>query len=207
MYKPRKNNLILRFFSWYIDFIIGKDFSSFAFNNVDFSKESSVLLLSNHFSWWDGFLMYYINRKHFKKNFYVLVTEKNYTTVKFLKYLGAFASKKGGRSIIETLEFAESLLEEPDNLLLFFPQGKLKSNHLETIDFEKGVGRIVKTGKSNFQIIFASTFIDYFDQRKPTAYTSLSLHKQEIYESVQVLKNSYNQHYRSALKKQKEKTV
>lgn len=207
MYNPRKSNIIIRFFSWYISFIIRKDFNSFQVNKVEIPADASILLLANHFSWWDGFLMYYINKKHFKKEFYVLVNEDNYLKVRFLKYLGAFAAKKGGRDVLQTLDFAATLLENPNNLLLFFPQGKLESNHLKSINFEKGVSRIARNGKSKVQIVFAATFIDYFEDRKPTAFSYLSVHKPAVYESLQVLKNAYNQHYRSALTKQTEKTV
>ena len=207
MYRPRKSNVIFRFFSWYIDFIISKDFNSVQFNKLDVPQNASILLLANHFSWWDGFFMYYINKKQFKRNFHVLVSEHNYKKVRFLKYLGAFAAKKGGRDVLETLDFAATLLENPNNLVLFFPQGKLESNHLKSINFEKGVSRIVRNAKGNIQIVFAATFIDYFEDRKPTAISYLSIHKPVVYESLQVLKNAYNQHYRSALLKQTEKAV
>lgn len=207
MHKPKENRLIFKFFSWYIGYIIGKDFSSFNFNKVDVESDNSILLLANHFSWWDGFLMFHVNKIVFKKKFHVLVNEENYLQVKFLKYLGAFASKTKGKDILETLDFASSLLDNPDNLVLFFPQGKLESNHVKTVSFEKGVGRLLKNGKNNVTVVFAATLIDYFENRKPTASTYLMVHNPPVYQSLQVLKGAYNQHYQSALIKQMEKAV
>lgn len=151
--------------------------------------------------------MFYINKVVFKKKFYVLVNEENYSKVKFLKYLGAFASNGGGKGILETLDFAATLLDNPNNLVLFFPQGKLESNYVRSISFEKGITRIIKTGRNNTEIVFAATFTDYLDKRKSVVHTYLSGHKPEVYESLQALKSAYNRHYQSSLTKQTEKII
>ena len=84
MLKPRQNKFIYAFFSWYINRIIRSDFRLFDFNKPDFNPEKSILLIANHFSWWDGFLLFQLNRIYFKKKFHVMVTEENYNKVKFL---------------------------------------------------------------------------------------------------------------------------
>ena len=50
-----RKKIVVRFFTWYINRIIAKDFSSFTFNKVDVDKSKAILLVANHFSWWDGF--------------------------------------------------------------------------------------------------------------------------------------------------------
>lgn len=118
MYQPRKNNLIFSFFSWYIQFIIKKDFSAFNFGEVEIKPDAAILILANHFSWWDGFFLFYINKKVFKKQFHVLVNAENYNKVGFLKYLGAFAAENKGKDVLETLNYAGKLLDNPTNLVL-----------------------------------------------------------------------------------------
>lgn len=66
-----------------------------------------------------------------------MITEENYKKVWFLKYLGSFSVKKNSRSAIETLEYAGKLLNEPDNLVLIFPQGKLYSGRVDKFSFKK----------------------------------------------------------------------
>ncbi|WP_421946207.1 1-acyl-sn-glycerol-3-phosphate acyltransferase [Pedobacter sp.] len=202
MYLPKKNTIIYRFFAWYISFIIKKDFAAFNYESVTLKKESSVLVLANHFSWWDGFLIFYLNKKIFKKEFHVLVNADNYAKVSFLKYLGAFAAAKSGKDILDTLSYAGELLNNPNNLVLVFPQGKLHSNHLQDISFEKGVMQIINASTKNTNIIFAATFIDYFSKRKPSAYTYLQNWEIEEYTSLQLLKSAYNKHYNASLVKQ-----
>ncbi|WP_244278868.1 1-acyl-sn-glycerol-3-phosphate acyltransferase [Pedobacter suwonensis] len=202
MYQPRKNNLIFKFFSWYIQFIIKKDFAAFNYNAVEIKSDSSILILANHFSWWDGFFLFYINKKVLKKQFHVLVNAENYTKIGFLKYLGAFAAENKGKDVLETLNYAGELLDNPANLVLVFPQGKLYSNHLNGINFEKGVMQIINASQKKINIIFAATFIDYFAKRKPTVYNYLQRWETEEYVSLQLLKSAYNKHYDQSVVKQ-----
>jgi len=206
MYLPRKNNFIYRFFSWYIEYILKKDFVSLQYDKVDTNEDASILILANHFSWWDGFFIFYINKKLFRKQFHVLVNAENYSKVGFLKYLGAFAAKNSGRDVLEMLNYAAKLLEDQNNLVLVFPQGKLYSNHLKNITFEKGVMQIIKSCHKRFNIIFAATFVDYFSKRKPSAKTYLQHWESEEYMSLQLLKSAYNKHYDQSVVKQTQLT-
>lgn len=202
MYQPRKNNLIFSFFSWYIQFIIKKDFTAFHFDSIETKSDASILILANHFSWWDGFFIFYLNKKVFKKQFHVLVNADNYNKVSFLKYLGAFAAEGKGKDVLDTLSYAGELLDDPNNLVLVFPQGKLYSNHLKSISFEKGVMQMINASKKKINIIFAATFIDYFAKRKPSACTYLQNWETEEYVSLQLLKSAYNKHYDQSVIKQ-----
>ncbi|PWS27355.1 glycerol acyltransferase [Pedobacter yonginense] len=206
MYQPRKNTIIHGFFSWYIQYIIKKDFCLFNYDQVSLKTDSSVLILANHFSWWDGFLLFFINKKVFKKNFHVLVNAENYKKVGFLKYLGAFAAEHRGKDVLDTLNYAGNLLDDPQNLVLVFPQGKLYSNHVKSINFEKGVMQMINSSQKRINIVFAATFIDYFGKRKASAYTYLQNWENEEYISLQLLKSAYNKHYDNALMKQTEIT-
>lgn len=67
MIKPRKNSLITAFLTSYINCIIARHFKKINFNTPDFSPSRSILLIANHFSWWDGFILYHINKRLFKK--------------------------------------------------------------------------------------------------------------------------------------------
>ncbi|WP_423149567.1 lysophospholipid acyltransferase family protein [Rubrolithibacter danxiaensis] len=195
MDKPRSNKIIHRFFSWYINLIIKKDFSGFNLNSLQTDPEKAILLLSNHFSWWDGFLVFQLNRLLFKRKFYVMVTEENYRKVWFLKYLGAFSIKRNSKSSISSLEYAGQLLNDPANLVLFFPQGKLYSNHVTEVDFQKGLINIINASNKNFQYVFLSMFVDYYQCRKPFITCYLKTWAAEEYTSLQLIKSAFNKHY------------
>ncbi len=202
MLKPRNNTIIYTFFSWYIRKIIKSDFADVKYNHIEFDKNRSVLLLANHFSWWDGFLMFHINKLYFGKKFHVMISEANYRTVWFLKYLGGFPVKTNSRSMIQSLEFAGKLLDDPHNLVLIFPQGKLYSGHVDEVKFEKGLMNLINSSKRNFQYVFSAGFIDYFQNRKPILTCYLKEWEGAEYTSLQLIKSAYNKHYEDSRQKQ-----
>ncbi|MDB5014154.1 MAG: glycerol acyltransferase [Daejeonella sp.] len=207
MYKPRRNILIYAFFAWYINRIIHSDFKKFSYNEVKFDPNKAILLLSNHFSWWDGFLMFQLNRLYFKKKFYIMITEENYKKVWFLKYLGSFSVKKGSKSVIQTLDFAGKLLDDPQNLLLIFPQGKLFSNHTNNIAFERGLMSVLSASNDNFQFLFSVVFADYFENRKPTITCYLRQWESERNSNLQAIQEAFNLHYETSRNNQISITV
>jgi hypothetical protein len=131
-----------------------------------------------------------------------MVTEENYNKVWFLKYLGSFSVKKNSRSIIETLEYAGGLLDNEDNLVLIFPQGKLYSNHTDEIQFQKGLMNMINTSRRKFQYIFAASFVDYFEHRKASVTCYLQNWEGAEFTSLQLIKSAYNKHYESSRVKQ-----
>jgi 1-acyl-sn-glycerol-3-phosphate acyltransferase len=201
MLKPRKNFLITGFFAVYINWIIKRHFHKIEFNRPEFSKEQSVLLIANHFSWWDGFLLYYVNKLVFKKQFHIMVLEESMRKLRFLKYLGSFSVVKNSKSVLESLDYAAWLLNDTDNLVVIFPQGKLYSNFVDDISFEKGVAYIASKAKPNFQYALAATFTENFEHKKPTAHIYLkALSVNDI--MPQEIASQYQQHYKTAKQQQ-----
>lgn len=202
MYLSRKNPFLSRFLSWYTGYILNKDFSACHFNPIEIKKGEAVLLLANHFSWWDGFLMFQLNKLLFKKQFHVLVSYEEYKKHWYLRYLGSFAAENSKKDVLETLIYAGKLLDDPDNLVLIFPQGRSYPGQASSVNFEKGVMQVINSSRKNFQIIFAASLADYFGGRKPTVNTYLERWEAEEYVSLQLLKSEYNKHYSYVLKNQ-----
>lgn len=201
MIRPQKNVILRWFFHRYILYIIGRNFRAVNFNEMPLDAHKSVLLLANHIGWWDGFLLYWLNERFFKKKFHVMVLEDTMRQVSFLKYMGAFSVVKKSRSMLESLQYAADLLHDPENLVLIFPQGHLYSNFVDDIHFDKGLMRIVKSATGQFQYVFAAMFIEYFEHRKPT----VNIYNQTFNNSVNHiddLKGVYINHYHQAKKRQ-----
>jgi 1-acyl-sn-glycerol-3-phosphate acyltransferase len=197
MYKK----LVAGFFTWYIRRIIGSDFSALNYNRIDFDQSRSILILANHFSWWDGFMIFRLNKLLFKKNFHVMVTEENYQKVSFLKYLGAFPVKRNSRSMVQSLEKAGHLLNDSNNLVLIFPQGKLFSNHVDAVAFERGFLNLINSSERKFQYVFSAAFVDYFEKRKPCYTCYLKKWDGDEFISLQLIVSAYNDHYQSSIQK------
>ena len=195
MIKPRQNRFIYHFFSFYIQWLIRKNFSCFHFNRVTFDSSKSILLVANHFSWWDGFFLFYLNQLYFKKKFHVMILEETAKKRKFMKYLGAFSVKKHSKESLESLNFAAELLNDPNNLVLIFPQGKICSSHVAEIIFEKGLKQIVKQTKKQFQFIFSITFVEYFHDKKPSVLSYLTHWKPFQPLTIHLIQQAFNHYY------------
>jgi 1-acyl-sn-glycerol-3-phosphate acyltransferase len=203
MIRPGNNFFIRQILHSYVTWIVKRHFHELKFDPIDAALDKSILLVANHFSFWDSLILFVVFRKLMKKNFHVMVRED--TTVKFqyVRYGGAFSINKQSRDMLQSLDYAVELLNDPQNLVLIFPQGKLYSNFVNTIQFEKGITRVMEKAEGKFQLLFAATFVQYLKYKKPTASVYL---KAEPYagKSFEDLKNAYQIHYDNAKLQQTE---
>ena len=131
-----------------------------------------------------------------------MLLERTSKRIPILKYAGAFSINKNSRDIITSLNFAADLLNAPENLVLIFPQGKLYSNFISQVEFEKGVMKIIDKAQGKFQLIYATTFIEYFANKKPQANIYLRQVAGTVFENIQQLQADYQQHYNESRNKQ-----
>lgn len=167
------------------------------------SQNSSLLVIANHFSWWDGFIIYYLNDLLFKKRFHVLMLEEQLAGRGFLNKAGAFSIKKGSRSSIESLNYCKEILETPSNMLLLFPQGEFQSLYDYPLTFEKGWQRIINEN-SNTEIFMVADLLDYFQNKKPILTVYIEKFDFARFKSIEKVEEEYNRFYQSAINIQKQ---
>ena len=199
---PKNNKFLRWFFSQHIKRLIKRNFQAVNFNNIQVDGQKSVLLLANHFSWWDGFILYYLNDKLLKKNFHIIVLKETMQKIKFFKYLGAFSVDRNSRTVMQTLAYAAQLLNDPQNLVVIFPQGKLYSSFITKVNFEKGVMKVIQQANDKFQLVTAATFIENFNNKKPVVKVYLQTYPHAKFESITELNDIYQQHYNAARQQQ-----
>ena len=205
MIYPRQNSIIFWFFSSYVRWIVGKQFHQLVFDPIPTDENRSILLVANHFSFWDALILFCVNERLFKKKFHVMILEETAKKEPFLRYAGAFSVSKNSRDLLLSLDYAAGLLNDPGNLVLMFPQGKLYSNFVSHIDFEKGVYRIIKQSQANSQLMFVATFIQYFKHKKPTAPVYLKKETVDYaHQPAADLQNAYQQYYNGCKQQQTE---
>lgn len=154
--------------------------------------------MANHFSWWDAFLLYHVLNKLTGKKIHVMVIEDTMKKHAFFKYIGAFSVNKNSRGVIESLNYAAQLLNNAQNIVLLFPQGKLHSNFINKVQFEKGTLKIMDQAQGQFQLVYAATFIESLQHKKPTVNVYLNNVTNCTFENIAALTDSYQQHYDSA---------
>jgi hypothetical protein len=178
-----------------------RHFSKVSFYDIpEVDKNRATLLLMNHFSFNDGPILHRLSRKILKKQFKVMVVEEQLKAFSILKYVGCFSVNKTSRTVIESLNYAASKLDNPENMLGIFPQGEVYSSHLNRVHFESGLERVLKKNKKPIQIIFAVALLDYLDNFRPHArvylkeYTGLN--------DLEQMEKSYNEFYCASKRKQ-----
>ena len=206
--KAKHNIIIHPIFKQFSRVMINRHFASVeVIGDIETSSDRSVLLLSNHTAWWDGFWHLYLNMKIFKKKFHFMMLEEQLRKHWYFNYTGGFSVNKSAKSVIETIQYSAELLSHPENLVLIFPQGKIESIHKQSIDFEKGVQKIIeRTDRSNLQIIYLVNSIDYFINKKPVLYHYIKEYTESNTDYLS-LERSYNAFLNESIKHQTEKEV
>jgi len=196
MIYPKNNPVIFWFFNRYVQWIVGNQFHELVYDDIQVDKNKSVLLIANHFSFWDALILFCINQRMLKKKFHVMILEDTAKKEGFLKYAGAFSVDKSSRGMLQSLDYAAQLLSDPQNLVLMFPQGKLYPNFVDEVHFEKGVQRIIDKAAGNFQLVFAAAFTQYYQHKKQTATVYLKPINQSFAgKNIAGLQSAYRQYY------------
>ncbi len=202
MIPSRQNDRLSRWFFRFMRRWMGRNFKEISVQPFEARPGHSILLLTNHFSWWDGFFANYTAFHSLKRRLYIMMQHDHFLKHWYFKYLGAFSLKKGSREMLESLTYSAGLLSNPQNLVTIFPQGELCSNHITHIYIEKGIGRLIKQIKGPCQIVYQCTLIDYFEGLKPRAYIHLFDCGAAGDVSFEVLQQRVNDFHQQALKNQ-----
>jgi 1-acyl-sn-glycerol-3-phosphate acyltransferase len=168
-----------RFLDYYSRWLMKRHFRSIRYCGDVKDRGKPVLIISNHFSWYDGFIQYHLNKRFLGKRFHVMMLEEQLRNYPFLQKVGAFSVQKKSRDIIKSLNHAVEILQNPHNMLLLFPQGEIQTLYTHNFKFEKGLDFILKK-VGDVQIIFNINLVDYFSHKKP----ELSVYFQEYSESA-----------------------
>lgn len=183
--------------------ILPRKFRKVQVHGVALKPGYSILLLQNHISWWDGFWGSYLCYEHFHKQYHVMVQEDQLKKFPFFRYKGAFSVKKNSREVLESLSFGAGLLDNPQNMVLMFPQGRLQSMHVQDIEFENGVFRMMKEIKGPCQVIYCASVIEYLESFKPSVHLHLMDCGVVGELDMEALSETVSTFHRAALQKQK----
>lgn len=195
MIKDTPNKIIKWFSTKIAERWVLRHFASIKFiGELKVEQDRSCLMLMNHYSFNDGAILHRICRTILKKELKAMVIEAQLKAFPILKYVGCFSINKRSRKMIESLNYAAELLQDPSIMLGIYPQAGLFSMHLNRIHFENGLQYILKrTDTLPFQIFFGVTLLDYLENFKPVARVYLKEYQGE--RQVDQMEEAYNQFY------------
>ncbi len=98
-----------------------------------------ILLVANHVSWWDGFLLREVHRRMRPEAlFHVVMAEKELRRWPFLRWLGAVPLGAGPMAARSTLRSLDAVCGTGNAVIGYFPQGKIWPSRRRPLGFRRG---------------------------------------------------------------------
>lgn len=200
--RARHHRFVYPFFKHFAVWLTNRKFKEFRISGNLYLKKQPLLLIANHVSWWDGFWAMYVNVKILHKKFHFMMLEEQLRKYWYFNYAGGFSVNKKKKSILETLSYTSELLNDNDNMVLMFPQGKIQTLHNQDFTFERGLSRLIKDQESSLHIVFMVNLIDYFSDAQPSVYCYLKEYNLGSF-TLDSIQKAYNIFYRECVERQK----
>lgn len=164
-----------------------------------------ILIIGNHFSWWDGFIQIYLNENALHRKFHVMMLEEQLRKNMILNKTGAFSVKKNSRDIVESLQYSIELLRNRDNMVLIFPQGEIQTIHTRNFVFNRGLEYILRQSTVVVDVVFNVNLIDYFSQSKPSLNIYYKNYTLKYPADITRIERDYNDYVSECIEKQTER--
>jgi 1-acyl-sn-glycerol-3-phosphate acyltransferase len=134
-----------------------------------------LLLVSNHVSWWDGFILHDVHQKvRPKKALYIVMLERELAKRPFLKRLGGVGFDPESTSSLRSLlrDLKELRSRTPEFSVLFFPQGRIWPSFRRPLGFRGGV-RLVAESLAPVAVLPLGIHLESGNQAAPAAFVSM----------------------------------
>lgn len=204
MIKAKHHPVIYPLFKALTRYLLKRNFSSTHIEGVFVDAGKPVLVIANHVSWWDGFWLIHLNLKMLHRKFHFMMLEDQLKKHWYFRYTGGYSVKKRSRSIVESINYTTELLQNSQNMVFMFPQGEINSLYNNSMQFEKGIQRIVGQCPEDVQVLFVANLVDYFSNPKPTLFMYIKSYSGKSLKENSV-ESEYNNFYNKSLDIQKAK--
>lgn len=161
-----------KIFDLYLSTIIRKDFNEFYIVDKipEFTNNRGLIITPNHFSWWDGFFIYYLMNKISDRKIYIMMLENQLEKYSFFRKLGAFSiDQQNPKGIVNSLNYASSTISKAAYLVTY-PQGEIEPYEKRPLTFKDGLFKILEKTKTESDILPVTFKIHHSNLRKPDVY-------------------------------------
>ena len=137
----------------------------------DIDPALPLLITPNHSTWWDGFFFYILNQRVWKRKGYLMMLEEQLAKYRFFSRVGAFGIEPGlARKSYEALRYSADVLRDPANALCVFPQGVLRFSGVRPLEFQRGVGYILKLYGGEVNLLPLGIACEFLVDQRPEAF-------------------------------------
>lgn len=164
---PRKWARLI--FNPYGAFLLKRHFSHFyRTNEYPCLPEGQPLVITpNHISWWDGFFIDFTCRAFLHRRGYLMMLEAQLRRYWFFQKVGAYSiNPRSPQSIIETARYTRSLLSNPENFVVLYPQGDIEPFEKRPLTLKRGMVLFTRSLPSA-QILPLAFKIHFYHEKKP----------------------------------------
>lgn len=177
MIKARKNKIFENIFSIYNTRLLKKHFFRIMLSGEEnFTARSNgkpSVFYANHSNWWDGLAAFYLSKKLWNIDAYVMMDIEQMQKYRFFKRIGAFSvNRNNPKEAVESVEYAVSLLGNTNRFLWIFPQGIMQPNDFRPLKFYNGISKI--SGKLGEVNLIPVTFrYEFLMEQRPELFISI----------------------------------
>lgn len=130
-----------------------------------------TLMYSNHPSWWDGYIAFFLSNERWRREAYLMMEEPQLARYGFFRYCGVFGvNRHDPREGMRSVAYAANLLgQRPRRLLWIFPQGEITPNDKRPLNMFRGAAHVAKRAAPVRCIPMALRF-EFVMEQRPEAF-------------------------------------
>lgn len=198
MIQAKQSRIARLLFNPYLNHILKRHFSGFCVMNKFplIGDDEGLLITPNHFSWWDGFFIDFITRRYSQRQIHILMLEEQLKRYWFFRYLGAYSiNDNKPKSIVETASYTSTIIQDPHNFVVFYPQGKMEPYDKRPLELKEGLLYFLKKLARKTTVIPAAFKIQYSEEMKPSIYVRFGrpLYHHQILSSFDDFRCEFNE--------------
>lgn len=130
-----------------------------------------LLLLPNHNTWWDGFFVYLLNKRIFRRTAYLMMLETQLSKYRFFAKIGAYSIEpKRRQGIVESLKYTVELLNQGTPLVSIFPQGELLPWHTRPLDYKRGIEWVLREYAKPVAVLPLAIRTEFIGEKRPSVF-------------------------------------
>lgn len=137
-------------------------------------EERPLVMVANHVSWWDGFIVRAVQRRVRPFSpFSVVMDRDQYERFRFFRWIGAVPIEPGSASsTMGTLaELRRRAAARPDLTVTFFPQGRIWPSTRRPLGFGRGVELFIRRLEAD--VLPIGIHLEPLNRVSPTCFVSV----------------------------------
>jgi hypothetical protein len=133
-----------------------------------------LLIVSNHVSWWDAFLLREVQRVLRPRGpLWTLMLESELRRLPFFRWMGVVGVSPGrpASAARAMRALADAARTRPDSTILYFPQGRIWPSHRRPLGFQRGIEGLMRR-LAPVTVLPVAVHLEPLTAAAPTAFVS-----------------------------------